>query len=51
MTETVTRPEPAAEESSSAPWAAFGTVLTVLVAGAFVTGWHFGRRWAHLMGW
>jgi hypothetical protein len=49
--ETITRPEPVTEKSTTAPWGAFGMVVTVLVAGAFVTGWHFGRRWAHVMGW
>jgi hypothetical protein len=51
MVEAITRREPVTEESTTAPWATFGMVLTVLVAGAFATGWHFGRRWAHLMGW
>jgi hypothetical protein len=30
MVETITRREPAAEESTSAPWGTFGMVLTVL---------------------
>ena len=52
MTEAApTRREPAAEESTTAPWGAFGMVLTVLVGAAFVTGWHFGRRWGRVMGW
>ena len=51
LMETITRPEPVTEKSTTAPWGAFGIVVTVLVAGAFVTGWHFGRRWAHVMGW
>jgi hypothetical protein len=49
--ETITRPEPVTEVNSTPPWGAFGLVMTVLVAGAFATGWHFGRRWAHVMGW
>ena len=49
--ETVIRPDPAAKESTSAPWGAFGVVVTVLVVGAFVSGFHFGRRWVRVMGW
>jgi hypothetical protein len=51
LMETITRREPVTQESSTAPWPAFGMIMTVLVAGAFATGWHFGRRWAHVMGW
>ena len=51
MVEAITRREPAVEESTTAPWGAFGMILTVLVVGAFVTGWHFGRRWGRVMGW
>jgi hypothetical protein len=51
MVETISRRRPAAEVSTSPSWGAFGVVLTVLVAGAFGTGWHFGRRWARVMGW
>jgi len=47
----VSRREPAGKESTSAPWAAVGTVTMVLVVGAFVSGWHFGRRWGRLIGW
>jgi hypothetical protein len=38
-------------DDSDVPWAGIGVVVVVLVAGAFVTGWHFGRRWGRLMGW
>jgi hypothetical protein len=49
--DTITRPEPVTEVSTIAPRGALGMVVTALIAGAFVTGWHFGRRWAHLIGW
>ena len=39
------------KDGSDVPWAGVGVVVLVLVAGAFVTGWHFGRRWGRLMGW
>ena len=39
------------DDGSDVPWAGIGAVVLVLVAGAFVTGWHFGRRWGRLMGW
>jgi hypothetical protein len=41
----------AEKDGSDVPWAGVGVVVLVLVAGAFVTGWHFGRRWGRLMGW
>ena len=39
------------DDGSDLPWAAVGVVVLVLVTGAFVSGWHFGRRWGRLMGW
>jgi hypothetical protein len=44
------RPE-TEKDGSDLPWAGVGVVVLVAVAGAFVTGWHFGRRWGRLMGW
>jgi hypothetical protein len=49
--ETITQQEPLSEGSTTTPWASLGMVLTVLVAGAFATGWHFGRRWTRVLGW
>ena len=43
--------KPRTAERSDPPWAAMGVVVLTLVSGAFVTGWHFGRRWGRLMGW
>jgi hypothetical protein len=42
---------PASQERSDPPWASVGVVVFALVTGAFVTGWHFGRRWGRLVGW
>ncbi|MFL6130061.1 MAG: hypothetical protein ACJ73E_13485 [Mycobacteriales bacterium] len=47
----LSRREPPAKESASLPWSAVGMMTIVLVAGAFVTGWHFGRRWGRMVGW
>jgi hypothetical protein len=45
------RQESPSAERSDPPWAAMGVVVLALVSGAFVTGWHFGRRWGRMMGW
>jgi hypothetical protein len=45
------RREQAAKDSTNPPWGAVGMVMMFLVAGAFLTGWHLGRRWGRLMGW
>jgi hypothetical protein len=39
------------KDDSDLPWAGLGILAVVLVAGAFASGWHFGRRWGRLMGW
>jgi hypothetical protein len=49
--ETSDERRPVADRSAAPQWSSFGLVVTVLVAGAFATGWHFGRRWGRLMGW
>jgi hypothetical protein len=51
LMKTVTRREAVAEQSTAAPRHSFGMLLTVLVVGAFATGWHYGRRWVQVIGW
>jgi hypothetical protein len=42
---------PAVDQHTAGGLTAVRVAVAVLVVVAFGTGWHFGRRWARLIGW